>query len=325
MLVSAPGKIILFGEHSVVYGRGAIASAIDLRTYTEGKLLNEKTIKIHANDLKIPGLSISFSEEEIFLGTDYGKAGYVVSYVKSAIERIFTEYGSRKGFEISIRSDIPVGAGLGSSAAVVVPTLKLLSELLEMNLKNEDIARMGKEVEFEVQGSSSGLDPAVSALGGGVYFKKGKIERFSAPQLPIIVGYTGEKGSTKVLLEKVKILRDEYPEIVEDIMDAMEDIADKGRKILTEDGDLKELGKLMNINNGLLEAIGVSTKELSDLVFASRISGALGAKITGAGGGGCMYALTPNKRSEVETAIRIAGGIPIKTKTTDEGVRIEHG
>ncbi|HOC77212.1 MAG TPA: mevalonate kinase [Methanofastidiosum sp.] len=325
MLVSAPGKIILFGEHSVVYGRGAIASAIDLRTYTEGKLLNEKTIKIHANDLKIPGLSISFSEEEIFLGTDYGKAGYVVSYVKSAIERIFTEYGSRKGFEISIRSDIPVGAGLGSSAAVVVPTLKLLSELLEMNLKNEDIARMGKEVEFEVQGSSSGLDPAVSALGGGVYFKKGKIERFSAPQLPIIVGYTGEKGSTKVLLEKVKILREEYPEIVEDIMDAMEDIADKGRKILTEDGDLKELGKLMNINNGLLEAIGVSTKELSDLVFASRISGALGAKITGAGGGGCMYALTPNKRSEVETAIRIAGGIPIKTKTTDEGVRIEHG
>lgn len=325
MLVSAPGKIILFGEHSVVYGRGAIASAIDLRTYTEGKLLNEKTIKIHANDLKIPGLSISFSEEEVFLGTDYGKAGYVVSYVKSAIERIFTEYGSRKGFEISIRSDIPVGAGLGSSAAVVVPTLKLLSELLEMNLKNEDIARMGKEVEFEVQGSSSGLDPAVSALGGGVYFKKGKIERFSAPQLPIIVGYTGEKGSTKVLLEKVKILRDEYPEIVEDIMDAMEDIADKGRKILTEDGDLKELGKLMNINNGLLEAIGVSTKELSDLVFASRISGALGAKITGAGGGGCMYALTPNKRSEVETAIRIAGGIPIKTKTTDEGVRIEHG
>ncbi|HQM95352.1 MAG TPA: mevalonate kinase [Methanofastidiosum sp.] len=325
MLVSAPGKIILFGEHSVVYGRGAIASAIDLRTYTEGKILNEKTIKIHANDLKIPGLSISFSEEEIFLGTDYGKAGYVVSYVKSAIERIFTEYGSRKGFEISIRSDIPVGAGLGSSAAVVVPTLKLLSELLEMNLKNEDIARMGKEVEFEVQGSSSGLDPAVSALGGGVYFKKGKIERFSAPQLPIIVGYTGEKGSTKVLLEKVKILREEYPEIVEDIMDAMEDIADKGRKILTEDGDLKELGKLMNINNGLLEAIGVSTKELSDLVFASRISGALGAKITGAGGGGCMYALTPNKRSEVETAIRIAGGIPIKTKTTDEGVRIEHG
>jgi len=325
MLVSAPGKIILFGEHSVVYGRGAIASAIDLRTYTEGKILNEKTIKIHANDLKIPGLSISFSEEEIFLGTDYGKAGYVVSYVKSAIERIFTEYGSRKGFEISIRSDIPVGAGLGSSAAVVVPTLKLLSELLEMNLKNEDIARMGKEVEFEVQGSSSGLDPAVSALGGGVYFKKGKIERFSAPQLPIIVGYTGEKGSTKVLLEKVKILRDEYPEIVEDIMDAMEDIANKGRKILAEDGDLKELGKLMNINNGLLEAIGVSTKELSDLVFASRISGALGAKITGAGGGGCMYALTPNKRSEVETAIRIAGGIPIKTKTTDEGVRIEHG
>ena len=325
MLVSAPGKIILFGEHSVVYGKGAIASAIDLRTYTEGKLLNEKTIKIHANDLKIPGLSISFSEEEIFLGTDYGKAGYVVSYVKSAIERIFTEYGSRKGFEISIRSDIPVGAGLGSSAAVVVPTLKLLSELLEMNLKNEDIARMGKEVEFEVQGSSSGLDPAVSALGGGVYFKKGKIERFSAPQLPIIVGYTGEKGSTKVLLEKVKILREEYPEIVEDIMDAMEDIANKGRKILAEDGDLKELGKLMNINNGLLEAIGVSTKELSDLVFASRISGALGAKITGAGGGGCMYALTPNKRSEVETAIRIAGGIPIKTKTTDEGVRIEHG
>ncbi|NYT14118.1 MAG: mevalonate kinase, partial [Candidatus Methanofastidiosa archaeon] len=315
--------IILFGEHSVVYGKGAIASAIDLRTYTDGKLLNDKVIKIHANDLKIPGLSISFSEEEIFLGTDYGKAGFVVSYVKSAIDRVFNEYGSRKGFEISIRSDIPVGAGLGSSAAVVIPTLKLLSELLEMKLSNEEIAKMGKEVEFEVQGSSSGIDPAVSALGGGVYFKKGKIERFSAPNLPLIVGYTGEKGSTKVLLEKVKALKEEYPGIVDNIMDAMEEIADKGRRILSDNGDLKELGSLMNINNGLLEAIGVSTKELSELVFASRISGALGAKITGAGGGGCMYALAPNKMKEVETAIRIAGGIPIKTKTTDEGVRVE--
>jgi mevalonate kinase len=325
MLVSAPGKIILFGEHSVVYGKGAIASAIDLRTYTDGKLLKEKVIKIHANDLKIPGLSISFSEEEIFLGTDYSKAGVVVSYVKSAIDRVFDEYGSRKGFEISIRSDIPVGAGLGSSAAVVIPTLKLLSELLEMKLSNEEIAKMGKEVEFEVQGSSSGIDPAVSALGGGVYFKKGKIERFSAPNLPLIVGYTGEKGSTKILLEKVKALKEEYPGIIDNIMDAMEEIADKGRKILSDNGDLKELGSLMNINNGLLEAIGVSTKELSELVFASRISGAIGAKITGAGGGGCMYALAPNKIKEVETAIRIAGGIPIKTRTTDEGVRIEHG
>ena len=324
MLVSAPGKIILFGEHSVVYGKGAIASAIDLRTYTEGKLLSENLIKIHANDLKIPGLSLSFSEEKIILGTDYDKAGYVVSYVKSAIDRVFLEYGSRKGFEISIRSDIPVGAGLGSSAAVVVPTLKLLSELLEMNLSNDEISKMGKEVEFEVQGSSSGIDPAVSTYGGGLFFKKGKIERFSAPSLPIIVGYTGEKGSTKLLLEKVKSLRDEYKEIVDNIMDSMDDIADKGKKLLLENGNLEELGSLMNINNGLLEAIGVSTKELSDLVFASRLSGALGAKITGAGGGGCMYALAPKKEREVETAIRIAGGMPIRTRTTDEGVRVEN-
>ena len=193
-----------------------------------------------------------------------------------------------------------------------------------MKLTNDDIAKMGKEVEFEVQGSSSGIDPAVSALGGGVYFKKGKIERFSAPNLPLIVGYTGEKGSTKILLEKVKKLKEEYPGIVDDIMDAMGEIADKGKKLLSDKGDLEELGTLMNMNNGLLEAIGVSTKELSELVFASRISGALGAKITGAGGGGCMYALAPNKQREVETAIKIAGGIPIRTKTTDEGVRIEH-
>lgn len=323
MLVSAPGKIILFGEHSVVYGKGAIASAIDLRTYTDGKLLKEKAIKIHAHDLKIPGLSISFSEKDVFLGTDYGKAGFVVSYVKSAIERVLDEYGSRKGFEVSIRSDIPVGAGLGSSAAVVVPTIKLLSELLEMNLSNEAISQMGKDVEIEVQGSSSGIDPAVSALGGGIYFKKGKIERFSAPKLPIIIGYTGEKGSTKVLLEKVKSLKESYPNIVCGIMNSMDEITDSGRKILSEGGDLTELGALININNGLLEAIGVSTKDLSDLVFASRMSGALGAKITGAGGGGCMYALVPEKQAEVETAIKIAGGIPIRTKTTDQGVRIE--
>ena len=120
-------------------------------------------------------------------------------------------------------------------------------------------------------------------------------------------------------------MKGEYPEIVDDIMDAMGEIAEKGKKILIDNGYLKELGALMDINNGLLESIGVSTKELSELVFASRISGALGAKITGAGGGGCMYALAPNKQREVETAIKIAGGIPIRTKTTDEGVRVEHG
>ncbi|WP_457742481.1 mevalonate kinase [Thermococcus sp.] len=328
VIASAPAKIILFGEHSVVYGKPAIAAAINLRTYVRAEFNDKGAIKIEAKDIRVPGLTVSFSENEIYFESDYGKAAEVLSYVREAIELVKEEAGrNNKGITVSITSQIPVGAGLGSSAAVAVATIGAVSKLLGLELTNKEIGKLGHKVELLVQGASSGIDPTVSAIGGFIYYEKGKFERLPFMELPIVVGYTGSSGSTKELVAMVRRTYEEMPEIVEPILVSMGKIVEKAREILLSDLDesirFERLGKLMNINHGLLDALGVSTKKLSELVYAARTAGALGAKITGAGGGGCMYALAPEKQSEVATAITIAGGTPMITEISREGLRIE--
>ncbi|MCO6040331.1 mevalonate kinase [Thermococcus alcaliphilus] len=327
VLASAPAKIILFGEHSVVYGKPAIAAAIDLRTYVKAEFNENGRIRIEAKDIRTPGLTVSFTEDQIYFETDYGKAAEVLSYVREAINLVMEEAGKQKGITVSITSQIPVGAGLGSSAAVAVATIGAVSKLLGLELSKEEIAKLGHKVELLVQGASSGIDPTVSAVGGFLYYQKGSFESLPVVELPIVVGYTGSSGSTKELVAKVRKNYEEMPEIIEPILNSMGKLVEKAREVILAEYDkeikFQLLGRLMNINHGLLDALGVSTKSLSDLVYASREAGALGAKITGAGGGGCMYALAPGKQSEVATAIKIAGGVPMITKISREGLRIE--
>lgn len=327
VLASAPAKIILFGEHSVVYGKPAIAAAIDLRTYVKAEFNENGRIRIEAKDIRTPGLTVSFSEDQIYFETDYGKAAEVLSYVREAINLVMEEANKQKGVTVSITSQIPVGAGLGSSAAVAVATIGAVSRLFGLELDKSEIAKLGHKVELLVQGASSGIDPTVSAVGGFLYYQKGSFESLPVVELPIVVGYTGSSGSTKELVAKVRKNYEEMPEIIEPILNSMGKLVEKAREVILAEYDkeikFKLLGTLMNINHGLLDALGVSTKSLSDLVYASREAGALGAKITGAGGGGCMYALAPGKQSEVATAIKIAGGMPMVTKISREGLRIE--
>ena len=327
VLVSAPAKIILFGEHSVVYGKPAIAAAINLRTYVEAELRRDDRIRIEAHDIKVPGLTVSFSENEIYFESDYGKAAEVLSYVRQAIELAMEEAGVKKGINVSITSQIPVGAGLGSSAAVAVATIGAVSKLLGLELTREEVARLGHKVELLVQGASSGIDPTVSAMGGFLYYEKGNFKHLPFMELPIVVGYTGSSGSTKELVAMVRRRYESMPELIVPILNAMGKLVEKARNIIISELDEEEkfakLGELMNINHGLLDALGVSTKKLSELVYAARTARALGAKITGAGGGGCMYALAPGKQREVATAITIAGGTPMITEISREGLRIE--
>ncbi|MBC7095311.1 mevalonate kinase [Thermococcus sp.] len=327
VLASAPAKIILFGEHSVVYGKPAIAAAIDLRTYVKAEFNENGRIRIEAKDIRTPGLTVSFSEDQIYFETDYGKAAEVLSYVREAINLVMEEAEKQKGVTVSITSQIPVGAGLGSSAAVAVATIGAVSRLFGLELTPEEVAKLGHKVELLVQGASSGIDPTVSAIGGFLYYQKGSFESLPVVELPIVVGYTGSSGSTKELVAKVRKNYEEMPEIIDPILNSMGRLVEKAREVILAEYDkeikFKRLGTLMNINHGLLDALGVSTKSLSDLVYASREAGALGAKITGAGGGGCMYALAPEKQSEVATAIKIAGGMPMITKISREGLRIE--
>jgi len=141
--------------------------------------------------------------------------------------------------------------------------------------------------------------------------------------IPLVIGNTGIERPTRFQVEKVRNLRDRYPRVFDHMMWAAREIVLRATDALKEN-DLETLGELMNINHALLYGVGVSDESLEWLINAARKAGALGAKLTGAGGGGCMIALTKNERLQhVSEAIQRAGGRPFTARKTDEGVKIE--
>lgn len=287
---SAPGKVYLFGEHAVVYGEPAIACAVELRTRVSARKSDAITI---SSDLGTTGLDFE-----------------VHPYVSSAIEKL----GS-PDVSVEIGSGIPVGSGLGSSAAVTIATLAAINTEFEMGLDNEELARIGHEIERKVQGAASPTDTFVSTFGGVVEIPSRK--HLDPLDCCVVIGNTGVQKNTKIILENVRELIREFPETLE-IIKIIGSLAKRGEALISKK-DYISLGRLMNVNHGLLEALGISTAELSALVHAARNAGAFGAKITGAGGGGCMVALTDSPR-KVASAIERAGGRAIITEFTAEGV-----
>jgi mevalonate kinase len=239
--------------------------------------------------------------------------------------RILEKYGKNVGLDIEINSTVPVGAGLGSSAAVVAAATAAAGTILDVKLSKEDIFRIALEAEKVVHGTPSGVDPAISTFGGTLLFQMdtGFKPLEVKTEIPLVIGDTGVERSTRVQVEKVRNVTDKYPRIIEPIMMAAREIALRAIEAFKEN-DLETLGALMNINHALLYGVGVSDESLEWLTNAARKAGALGAKLTGAGGGGCMIALArEGKLQQILEAIQRAGGRPFVARKTDEGVRIE--
>ncbi|MDK2892795.1 mevalonate kinase [Methanohalophilus sp.] len=297
---SAPGKIYLFGEHAVVYGESAICCAIDIRA----------RITVEEYDSVLIESSLGST------GIDYS----IHPYVSEVLDKVYT-MSSFEGVKVHVESDIPIGSGLGSSAAVTVATLKGLDSLLGLNLSLEDIASIGHEIEIKVQGAASPTDTYVCTMGGTVMLPQRK--HLDLLDCGVVIGNTNIFSSTKELVSNVSTLKNNYPELILPIFSTIGKAALRGELLLAEK-DYEEVGKLMDINQGLLDSIGVNCSELSRLIYAARDAGAFGAKITGAGGGGCMVAIADtDKVDDVSLAISEAGGVPLVTKSTGQGVRIE--
>lgn len=326
-IASAPGKVTLFGEHAVVYGYPALVVAIDRRVYAVAESREDKVIKISARDLRVPGVVISYVGDEIVLETDYGAILPAVAYINKAIE-ITSEYlGIRKGVNIEIRSEMPVGAGLGTSAAVAVSTIAAYAAVNGYSLSAREIADLGWKVERSVQGIASPMDTSITSLGGflKIRHRGGEVERERVSiksGLPLIIGYVEREAKTKDMVEMVRRKVTEYPEIYGRILEVIGMIVERAGAAL-ESNDHRLLGELMNLNHAMLEALGVSTRKLNELVYVAREAGAYGAKLTGAGGGGCVIALAPEKQEHVELAMRIHGSMIMRTQLGGDGVRIE--
>ncbi len=311
---SAPGKAILFGEHAVVYGKPAIAMAINKRTQVKLSPAKENKIKVNIRDLKINGY-IDPKNNSII--TDSNKKG-ILKYILCSLKKVH----DLSGLNINIDVNIPIGGGLGSSAAVTVALIAALSKYNDLNLKKRKIAKLAHEVELEVQNSASPIDTSISTYGGLIYLKKDSRDILSLDinqDIPVVIGYTRRRGDTGKLVEEVKLKKMRYPEIINPILDSIEDITNKACKAIRDNNE-ERIGELMNINHGLLDALGVNTYELSNMVYAARKAGALGSKITGAGGGGSIVSYSPYESENVLNALnQIENGFI--TDISTEGVK----
>jgi mevalonate kinase len=242
-----------------------------------------------------------------------------------AVEKVLAAEKNKTGLDIEINSTVPVGAGLGSSAAVVAAVTMATSALLKVKMSKEEVFRAALEAERVVHGTPSGVDPAIATFGGAMLFQSdtGFKPLEVKSEIPLVIGDTGVERSTKVQVDKVKQITENYPQILEPIRRVAREIVLRALDAFKHN-DAKTIGELMNINQALLYGVGVSDESLEWLINAARKAGALGAKLTGAGGGGCMIALAnENNIQSVVEAIMRAGGRPFMARKTDEGVRIE--
>lgn len=319
---SAPAKVILLGEHFVVHGEPAIVLAIDKRATVTAKPRTDKKIWIKPEGMGVSGYFLNgrFHAEE-------GKAekGKKLEPVYAVVRSLWDLSKKNVGIDIHIDSSIPVAAGLGSSAAVAVASAAAISSLLNVELTKDEIFKLAFDAEKIVHGTTSGVDPAISTFGGVLLYRKGeKIKPLDIKvDLPLVIGDTRKEHSTGDMVARVSKMRERYPLIMDKVIRAGGEVVTRSIEALKA-GDLKTLGELMNIDHALLYAVGVSNEYLEGLVCAARKAGALGAKLTGAGGGGCVVALAvPERLKDIAEAIERAGGASFATRKTMEGVRIE--
>jgi mevalonate kinase len=275
----------LFGEHAVVYGKPGIAMAIKPRVF------------VTVRDTKRP---------------QRAKSPYIDGCFE-AMEVMGSVY---------INSQIPSSSGLGSSAAVTVATLSAINDEFGMNRTREDIANMAFEIEKKVQkGRASPTDTTVSAYGGIVLISGGSRRRLPPQNMQLVIGDSLVSHSTARMVEQVAELKKDHPDIVDPVLDAIEGVSMSAIHHLSNP---RELGRYMNMNHALLEVLGVGHPQLAKMVLAARNAGAFGAKITGAGGGGCMVALCPKPlKHRVAGAIEACEARAIVTGIDTEGVRKE--
>lgn len=298
------GKVILFGEQFVVHGTPAIAASVEKKT----------EIKIK----KFEGKGIFSDYEGRWHNINLMKSHPKTNWFRKILFLLLNELQIKeKNFFIEIKNELPVGAGMGSSAAMSVALSRALNTFFKLELSEEQICELAYKAEQVFHGTPSGIDNTLATYRGIILFEKEKgIKRIELQKpINIVIARIKRKGNTKKLVEHVKRFKEKNLDEFERMKEKVCELVRRAEKALQEN-DLQELGFLMNVNQKLLEIIGVSTKELEELCEIALKNGALGAKLTGAGGGGCMIALTPEEdvQEKVAKALKKKSLEVIKTK-----------
>jgi mevalonate kinase len=286
VIASAPGKVLLLGEHAVVYGHPALAAALDLRVTVEVEP------QADVARLDLPG-------------------GFPVpAAVLDAVGKLARAAGHRGGFVIKVRSDLPLGGGLGSSAALGVA----LARAFKPGCDAEEATELAMHLERVLHGAPSGVDPAICARGGVIEFIKGDPPRIEEVRGKawLCVAPTGIARGTHTTVMPLAQRRAIDPRVDENLA-RLGELARKGRPAF-ERGDLREMGALFDQAHAILQELGVSCDELDATVAILRKGGALGAKLTGAGGGGAAIGLARDPAHARELS-RLTGGFAVQVGT----------
>ncbi len=294
---SAPGKIILFGEHAVVYNRPALAVPV-MQVHADVEISDSVRTGIW---ILAPDISLD-AELSTLPPTDA---------LRAVIERVFQTLGISPypALEIKISSSIPVASGLGSGAAVSVALIRALAATLGQALSDSQVNTLTYEIERLHHGTPSGIDNTVITYAKPVYFVRGQpIETFHVGRpFTLVIGNTGVNAPTKESVGDVRKHWQADPAHWEQLFDRVAQIVRQARAAI-ETGDTVALGPLMDANHAILQTLTVSSVELDRLVDAAKSAGAAGAKLSGGGRGGNMIALvTPQRVDEVVRALHLAG------------------
>jgi len=289
---TAAGKVILLGEHAVVYGRHALAlplpDAVLARVVPcDGAL----RVAVVEDGNRVP------------VTADQG--------LRELVRLVCRELGvPDAGYAVEIETRIPAGMGLGASAAFAVAIIRAFADLKGLALDNRDVDALAFECEKLAHGTPSGIDNNLATYAEPVLYSKGHETRTKPIDLagmpPMIVAASGVPGMTRDQVDGVRRRRERMPALYDTIFDEIDEISRAGAVALLE-GDYETLGALMNVCHGYLNAIEVSTPELERMIAIARSAGAVGAKLTGAGGGGSIVALCPGREDDVARALNDAG------------------
>jgi mevalonate kinase len=280
----ASGKVILLGEHAVVYGVPAIAVGIDRGATATAVALPSGKSRLR---VRAWGVDVAADDPASDLGRAFGA--------------LLRASGSPATSLVDAEANLPPGGGLGCSAAIGVA----VARAIDPKASDDDILERAMAWERVFHGNPSGIDAAVATLGGSVFFEKAHPIETLSVRSPLVfaVGNTGLASSTRSMVEAVARQKERRPEIVEKAFKGIESLV-RNARLAIEGGDRAALGKLMDLNQMLLAGLMVSTEEIERMCDLARESGALGAKLTGAGGGGCVVALT-DARTKAEKILSV--------------------
>jgi len=290
------GKVILLGEHAVVYGRHAIACPLPL---TMRAVVEDHDSGV---ELLIPRWGIEYQ---------LSKPPEQRRSFERAAGAIMDQLGlSDRGMRIEVFPDVPRGMGMGGSAALAVAIVRALDIHYQLGLTDEEVNELAYQSEQIAHGKPSGIDNTLATYGEPLVYRMGTpplVEPLNIPQpLSLVVGRTRTEGLTAKTVQRVREARARQPKLYEKIFDDIDALVLQAVAAI-QDNDVATLGELMNVCQGLLNALQVSTPEIERLIGIARRAGALGAKLTGGGGGGAVIALCDGNADRVQTAMERQG------------------